>query len=88
MLEFVNKSGNIKLTKFKLQGLASSNLIWRVISEDEILVEERIVGDIRPGLAYTVTYSFSFGSNAEGVSEINNILCFVSANRKTLTSLV
>lgn len=53
------------------KGAASSNLIWRVSAivndVEETLVEERIVGNIQPGLTYTVSYSLAFGNVVEGV---------------------
>lgn len=56
-------------THFK--AAASSNLIWRVTAivneQEEILVEERIVGNVQPGLVYTVSYSLAFGTDGEGV---------------------
>lgn len=57
-------------------------------TEDEVLVEERIVGDIRSGLTYTVSYSFVFGNNAEGVRIENRFIVIGTLRMTKNTSVV
>jgi len=55
-----------------MPSVTSSNLIWKITAEingqDEVLVERVIAGNVRPGIAYTLSYSLVFGVESEGLS--------------------